>query len=127
LLRLFFYTDSRNVTLIKVLPLRILMSIGISALFCAPIFAQDEALTFTPVQIAAGAKLFSDNCAICHGPKMVDPGGGFFDLRTFPPKQRPRFINSVSNGKNSMPPWKNVLSQEQIGNLFAYVVAGEPK
>lgn len=34
-------------------------------------------------------------------------------------------MNSVSNGKNSMPPWKSVLSQEQIGNLFAYVVAGE--
>ena len=111
----------------KVLPLRRLMSVGISALFCATAFAQDEVQTFTPVQIAAGAKLFSDNCAICHGPKMIDPGGGFFDLRTFPPKQRPRFINSVSNGKNSMPPWKSVLSQEQIGNLFAYVVAGEPK
>ena len=96
-----------------------------SILFCGAVLAQDEAPTFTPVQIAAGAKLFSDNCAICHGPRMVDPDGGFFDLKTFPPKQRPRFINSVSNGKNSMPPWKSVLSQEQIGNLFAYVVAGE--
>ena len=114
-------------TLFKVIPMRMLISIGISAFFCAHVFAQDEALTFTPVQIAAGAKLFSDNCAFCHGPKMVEPGAGFFDLRTFPPKQRPRFMNSVSNGKNSMPPWKSVLSQEQIGNLFAYVIAGEPK
>ncbi len=108
-------------------PLRTLISIGISALFCATAFAQDDVQTFTPVQIAAGAKLFSDNCAICHGPKMVDPGGGFFDLRTFPPKQRPRFMHSVSFGKNSMPPWRSLLSQEQIGNLFAYVVAGEKK
>ena len=114
-------------TLFKLLPMRMLISIGISALFCAPTLAQDETPTFTPVQIAAGAKLFSDNCAICHGPRMNEPGGGFFDLKTFPPKQRPRFMNSVTNGKNSMPPWRNVLSQEQIGNLFAYVIAGEPK
>lgn len=85
----------------------------------------DAPPTFTSEQIAAGAKLFKNNCAVCHGERMVDPGGGFFDLRTFPPAQRSRFMNSVSNGKNSMPPWKSVLSQEQIGNLFAYVVAGE--
>ena len=113
--------------LIKFIPMRMLISIGISAFISATALAQDEVQTFTPVQIAAGAKLFSDNCAVCHGPKMVEPGAGFFDLRTFPPKQRPRFINSVSNGKNSMPPWKSVLSQDQIGNLFAYVIAGEPK
>lgn len=56
---------------------------------------------------------------------MVEQGGGFFDLRTFPPAQRSRFFNSVSNGKNNMPPWRSVLTQEQIGNIFAYVVAGE--
>ena len=58
---------------------------------------------------------------------MVDAGGGFFDLRTFPPAQRSRFMTSVSNGKNSMPPWKSVMTQEQIADLFAYVVAGEKK
>ena len=83
---------------------------------------------FPPEQVVAGAKLYEDNCAVCHGPKMVELGaGGFFDLRTFPPEQRTRFINSVSNGKNSMPPWKSVLSQEEIGQLFAYVIAGEKK
>jgi mono/diheme cytochrome c family protein len=106
-------------------PLRLLISVAISALFCTTNFAQDEVASFQAEQIKAGSKLYADNCAVCHGQKMVDSGGGFFDLRTFPPKQRPRFINSVSNGKNSMPPWKSVLSQEQIGNLFAYVVVGE--
>lgn len=97
----------------------------LSAAALSPAFAQDT--TFTAEQIAAGAKTYADNCAVCHGPKMVEPGGGFFDLRTFPPAQRARFMNSVSNGKNGMPPWKSVLSQEQIGQLFAYVVAGEKK
>jgi mono/diheme cytochrome c family protein len=105
--------------------LRALAAAAIAGLASGAAFAQDA--PFTPEQIQAGAKLYSANCAVCHGPNMVEPGGGFFDLRTFPPAQRSRFFNSVSNGKNSMPPWKSVLSQEQIGNLFAYVVAGEKK
>ena len=87
--------------------------------------AQDAAQTFTPSQVANGAGLYAKNCAVCHGPKMVEESGGFFDLRTFPHKQRARFFNSVSNGKNSMPPWKSVLSQEEIGDLWAYVVTGD--
>lgn len=83
--------------------------------------------SFTPEQIAKGTKLYANNCAVCHGANMVETSGGFFDLRTFPPAQRSRFMNSVSNGKNSMPPWKSLLSQDDIGNLFAYVVAGEKK
>ncbi len=89
--------------------------------------AQSDAPAFTNEQIEGGRKLFAQNCAVCHGQKMVDPGGGFFDLRTFPPQQRSRFMNSVGNGKNNMPPWRSVLSADQIGQLFAYVVAGEPK
>jgi len=87
----------------------------------------DISTSFPVDQITAGAKLYETNCAVCHGPRMVDPGGGFFDLRTFPPDQQPRFFKSVSNGKNNMPPWKSVLTQEEIGQLFAYVVAGEKK
>jgi mono/diheme cytochrome c family protein len=87
--------------------------------------AHAQTPTFPHEQIAAGAKLYADNCSVCHGVKMVETGGGFFDLRTFPPAQRSRFFNSVSNGKNNMPPWRSVLTQEQIGNIFAYVVAGE--
>lgn len=87
--------------------------------------AQDLATPPSPQQIAQGAKLYAANCAVCHGGHMVDEGGGFFDLRTFPPQQRTRFITSVSNGKNSMPPWKSVLSQDEIASLFAYVIAGE--
>lgn len=90
--------------------------------------AQDNAAdAVTPEKIAAGEKLYVQNCAVCHGPKMVDAGGGFFDLRTFPPTQRNRFFTSVTKGKNSMPPWGSVLSQDDIGSLWAYVIAGEKK
>ena len=87
--------------------------------------AQAQADTFTPEQIAAGSALYVEHCAVCHGPKMVEQGGGFFNLRAFPPDQRNRFLNSVANGKNSMPPWRGVLTPQQIELLFAYVIAGE--
>lgn len=87
--------------------------------------AQSPGEPIQPEQIAAGAKLYVEHCAVCHGERMVEQSGAFFDLRKFPPAQRSRFFNSVANGKNSMPPWRTVLSQEQIGFLFAYVVAGE--
>ena len=53
---------------------------------------------------------------------MGDPGNGFLDLRTLPAEQRSRFMNSVANGKNSMPPCRSVLTTEEIGDLFIYVI-----
>jgi len=64
------------------------------------------------------------NCSPCHGAHMADPEGAF-DLRTFPHDQHSRFFNSVTNGKNSMPPWGGLLKPEEIEELWAYVVTGE--
>jgi mono/diheme cytochrome c family protein len=49
------------------------------------------------------------------------------DLRTFPRDAHARFIDSVANGKRTMPPWEDVLDPEEIEALWAYVIAGEPK
>ena len=87
------------------------------------VFAQE---TFSPEQIKRGSAIFSQNCAPCHGPRMADPQGAF-DLRTFPPEQKSRFLNSVTNGKNSMPPWGGLFNAEEIESLWAYVMAGEKK
>ena len=43
----------------------------------------------------------------------------------FPRDQRERFINSVTRGKNQMPPWGDLLKPEEIEALWAYVVTGE--
>jgi mono/diheme cytochrome c family protein len=82
--------------------------------------------SFTPERIKQGSTNYAQNCAPCHGPRMSDPQGAF-DLRTFPPDQKSRFINSVTNGKNSMPPWGGLFSADDIEALWAYVVAGENK
>jgi len=82
--------------------------------------------TFDPAQITQGKKLFAQVCRSCHGANMVSTGGGSFDLRKFPEGQRDRFINSVTKGKNNMPPHGDVLSQEEIGDLYAYVMGSKP-
>ena len=85
-----------------------------------------HAQEFSAPQIKQGADIFARNCAACHGVRMKNPEGAF-DLLTFPKDQPGRFRNSVSKGKNSMPPWEGLLNPEQIDALWAYVVAGESK
>ena len=86
--------------------------------------AAEEAQKFTPEQISAGAEIYAVNCSPCHGARMQDPGSAF-DLRKFPPDQRERFINSVTRGKNQMPPWGDFFKPDQLEALWAYVMAGE--
>ena len=79
--------------------------------------------TFAPGQIKRGAATFTTHCVPCHGERMSNPE--LFNLREFPQDQRSRFINSVSDGKNAMPPWRGQLKPEEIDALWAYVATGE--
>ncbi len=89
--------------------------------------AQDAAVKpFTPEQIKKGASLYATNCETCHGVRMIGPPWGS-DLTTFPRDNRARFVDSVTHGKNTMPPWGDVLSADDISALWTYVVAGEQK
>jgi len=100
-------------------------SILTSALACSQLaVAPDEQMNFKPEDIKRGSALYAQHCAPCHGPRMADPEGAF-DLRKFPHDQHSRFINSVTKGKNSMPPWGGLFKPEEIESLWAYVVAGE--
>ncbi len=85
-----------------------------------------QAQNFTPEQIKVGTDTYARNCSPCHGVRMKNPEGAF-DLLTFPVDQKSRFVNSVTNGKNSMPPWGGMLKSEEIEALWAYLVAGEKK
>ena len=95
------------------------------ALVLAPAPAPaEEAQKLTPEQISAGAEIYAVNCSPCHGARMLDPGSAF-NLRNFPHDQRERFINSITRGKNQMPPWGDFFKPEQLEALWAYIVAGE--
>ena len=98
-----------------------LMAALATSLACVAAHAEEN---FSKEQIAAGAELYATNCSPCHGAHMQDPEAAF-NLRKFPHDQRERFINSVTRGKNQMPPWGDVFKSEQLDALWAYVVAGE--
>lgn len=70
----------------------------------------------------AGAVVFSENCATCHG-ATGHGGNGGPDLRTMPlAKTEAGAIQQVTNGGGAMPPFGGTLSEEEIENVAAYVV-----
>lgn len=71
--------------------------------------------------IDKGKAIFAEHCSHCHGFNMVNAGTITPDLRKFP-DDRPRFVTTVKSGKNNrMPPWGDILSDDDIANLWAYV------
>ena len=74
--------------------------------------------------VKAGAIVYGDYCSSCHGEELRNTSGGVtFDLRRLRPQDHDRFVNSVLNGKNQMPPWRGVLDQYQIESIWAYIRA----
>ena len=86
--------------------------------------AAEPAQKFTLGQISAGAEIYANNCSPCHGSRMQDAQGAF-DLNKFPRDQKSRFVISVTKGKNTMPPWGDVLKPADLDALWAYVMARE--
>jgi mono/diheme cytochrome c family protein len=97
--------------------LALVLALGVLA---SAVWAQDDARD--PAAIEAGETVYNNYCQTCHGDRLVNTGQTF-DLRRLTAGDRARFENSVRNGKNQMPPWKDVLSAEEIGQLWAYIRA----
>ena len=75
-----------------------------------------------PARIEGGAQTYADYCSSCHGEELRNTSGGVtFDLRRLKPSEHSRFINSVLNGKNQMPPWRGALTEEQLESIWAYI------
>lgn len=70
----------------------------------------------------AGAEVFAENCSVCHGASGHGGNDGP-DLRTMPKaRTEAGAVEQVTEGGGSMPPFKGVLSEEEIKNVAAYVV-----
>ena len=96
--------------------LRVGAALGIVAVFAFPATAQDKA------KIEAGENVYNTNCAICHGDQLKS-SGQFPNLRRLTANDRERFDTTVRNGRNQMPPWKGVLSDDEIDQIWAYIRA----
>jgi len=79
-----------------------------------------------PGSVEQGADLYREHCETCHGRNMIAAGSLAFDLRKFPDDPQ-RFRASVMNGKGGMPSWRDMLTDEDVANLWAYVRSGAGK
>jgi mono/diheme cytochrome c family protein len=71
--------------------------------------------------IDKGNATYAEHCSHCHGPGLLNAGTITPDLRRFP-DDRTRFFNTVKSGKNGkMPPWGDILDDDQIAGLWAYI------
>ena len=77
-------------------------------------FAQEKAA------IEAGSEVYQTNCSPCHGERLANPGG-IPDLKKLGPEERPKFDAVVTDGRGQMPAWEGVLTDEQIGQVWAYI------
>jgi polar amino acid transport system substrate-binding protein len=77
-------------------------------------------------EVAAGHKLFNDNCAHCHGPDAVQ-GERRRNLRLlrhrYGEDMDPTFMTTVTHGRVSkgMPNWSGILSDDQFHAILAYL------
>jgi mono/diheme cytochrome c family protein len=72
-------------------------------------------------KIDHGKAIYAEKCSHCHGPGMLNAGTITPDLRKFPDDHE-RFVTTVKQGKNNrMPPWGDILSDDDIASLWAYV------
>ena len=73
-------------------------------------------------KIEAGETVYGTYCAPCHGDGLVSTGQ-LPNLRRLTPGDRAKFESAVRDGRNQMPPWRGVLSDEQIDQIWAYIRA----
>lgn len=92
-----------------------------SAQTTTPAAAPGQIAGADQAQIDQGKVTYAQKCSHCHGPNMVNAGTIAPDLRGFP-DDRERFFTVVKLGKNGkMPPWGDLLSDDQIASLWAYM------
>ncbi|SDS72814.1 c-type cytochrome [Bradyrhizobium canariense] len=71
--------------------------------------------------IDKGKANYAEKCSHCHGPGMLNAGTITPDLRKFS-GDKERFFTTVKQGKNGkMPPWGDLLNDDQIASLWAYI------
>ena len=86
-----------------------------------PAAAQQPASGGDQAQLDFGKKTYAQTCSHCHGPNMVNAGTITPDLRRFP-DDKERFFTTVKQGKNGkMPPWGDILNDDQITSLWTYI------
>ena len=92
--------------------LRIGFVVGAAVLAVAPARAQSA--------VEAGRDVYAEHCALCHGERLSATGAAP-DLKQLGADQKTHFDEMVRNGKGQMPAWEGMITDEEIGQIWAYV------
>lgn len=105
------------------------------------LLAQDASPDFDPAQVPlpasvpsarAGAPIFAENCAPCHGetgmadgptaPELTSPPTAFADAQAIWERSPDELFFTTKFGRlqGMMPPWRNRLNDDQIWNAIAF-------
>ena len=97
----------------------------------ADVRAVKNPVPVTPEGLAAAAKLFKDNCVMCHGEKGQGDGESAKTLNRKPANFTDKAMMSaetdgalfwkMSQGRAPMPSWEDVFSETQRWQLVNYV------
>ena len=96
------------------------VAVTVMAWMAMPAASQQQAAISDQALIGPGKTTYAQKCSHCHGPNMVTAGTVAPDLRAFP-DDNSRFTTTVKHGKNNMPPWKDILSDQEITEVWAFV------
>lgn len=99
------------------------MRVAIVHAFAVGLFCLTAQTAFAQGVADRGERLYADNCSTCHGEELENNSTVAFDLRRLKSGEHERFITSVTNGKNAMPSWADVLSDQDKEDLWAYIRA----
>jgi mono/diheme cytochrome c family protein len=95
------------------------------ALFLALIASGSAQVPDAQAAVQAGAILFRDNCARCHGANLE--GGkkapALAEIRQKKHWTDERITHRIQNGEGKMPPFRDSLNNDQIQQLIAYLRA----
>ena len=76
----------------------------------------------------SGEDAYKANCILCHGEAgdANTPSGKIFKAASFSSpevmkKSDADLLNIIKNGKDKMPPWSDVLTDEQVKDVIAYI------
>ena len=100
--------------------------LGASAQPAAAATPAEPGISTNPEDIAAGRKLFNDNCSHCHGPDAVQ-GEQRRNLRLL--RQRygndmaQMFMTTVTHGRvtKGMPNWSGIISPAEFQKILAFL------
>ena len=80
--------------------------------------------TASKIVMIDGSKVFSQNCARCHGPQGI--GDRTPNLQTIA-LDKTHLVNSITNGKGHMPSFKDKLSPDEISVVADLIVGWHSK